>query len=271
MKKIISDMPFEQYLAVDAASNSILSKVRVSPAHCWEYMNRRRESTEAQVIGQAVHCLVLEPESFPSRFAEAPEVDRRTKVGKDLWTEFCQSNPGKTILKIDHANVARSVSRAILGHETARVLLAGIHPEMSIFWDDRETQCKARVDAWNAPLGVVCDLKTTTNASARFFERQIIQLGYYRQAAWYMRGMRACGLEPKSFVFIAVEKEAPFGVSLFSISRDLLSVGDDENVRLLEIFAKAKREDVWPGYPTHVQAVSVPAWMTGGPDSIEEF
>lgn len=271
MKNIISDMPFEQYLAVDAASNSILSAVRFSPRHCLEYINRRRESTEAQIIGQAVHCLVLEPERYDSMFAEAPEIDRRTKAGKEWWDRFCQENAGKTVLKRVQAGTARAVSRAIAEHETAKVLLAGAHPEMSIFWEDRETQCKARIDAWNPPLGVVCDLKTTTNASARFFERQIIQLGYYRQAAWYMRGLRACGLQPKSFVFVAVEKDPPYGVSLFSISRDLLAAGDDENVRLLETFAKAKREDVWPGYPTHVQAVSVPAWMTGGPDSIEEF
>lgn len=66
-------------------SFSSLSAFAISPRAFIAYKLQERKETKAMVMGEAVHCLVLEPELFNDRFFVAPDVNGATKEGKSTW------------------------------------------------------------------------------------------------------------------------------------------------------------------------------------------
>jgi hypothetical protein len=81
----------EEYHNSAGISKSGLSLLRKTPAHyATRYINGAQEpATKAMVIGSAFHCFTLEPFIYDELFAVAPNVDRRTKAGKEKW-EICR-------------------------------------------------------------------------------------------------------------------------------------------------------------------------------------
>ena len=75
MKMLVANMPEEEYFSTKAASNSTLSRMKRSPAHCKEYMDNPPDSTASMKLGSLVHTLTLEPDEFKSRYYVAGEGD----------------------------------------------------------------------------------------------------------------------------------------------------------------------------------------------------
>ena len=58
---------------------------------------------------------------------------------------------------------------------------------------------------------MVVDLKSTIDASARGFAKSVRTYGYAFQCAWYLEeGLQPNGEKPTEFIFLAVEKKAPY-------------------------------------------------------------
>jgi exodeoxyribonuclease VIII len=75
MKGIYPQVPENEYFAAKAASNSTLSRMKRSPAHCRAYMDDQPEPTANMKFGSLVHCLTLEPGEFAGRYHIADEYD----------------------------------------------------------------------------------------------------------------------------------------------------------------------------------------------------
>lgn len=69
-------------------SFSSLSAFAVSPREFIRYKLQERVTTPAMILGEAVHCLVLEPEKFNERFFIAPDVNAATKEGRAAWVKL---------------------------------------------------------------------------------------------------------------------------------------------------------------------------------------
>ncbi len=69
------DMPFADYLAVEALDFSLAKWMLASPLDCWvrSWMNPKREEAETQAManGRAMHCRVIEPEVFKTAYVPA--------------------------------------------------------------------------------------------------------------------------------------------------------------------------------------------------------
>ena len=50
------------------------------------------------LIGSGLHEIILEPELFKTNYAVCPDVDRRTKQGKEDYAKFVETAVGKTVL-----------------------------------------------------------------------------------------------------------------------------------------------------------------------------
>lgn len=262
------------YHSIDAASNSTIGKIELSPAHCRAYLDGEFKETPAMIFGRMVHKIVLEREEFCNDYAVYPEeIDRRTKAGKEEYAAFMHVNGNKCIVKGEDFKKADDVYNAIMKNKTASSLLAQGAPEVSCFWQDREYDfpCKARFDFINKD-GWLVDLKTTRDASSLGFSKAIINFGYHRQAAMYSDGYRAVtGKEPKGFVFIAVETEPPYAVAVHKISGPSLQVGYESYRSLLGKYVECVNKDEWPGYPDEMNEIDIPDWaMTKHEDEIDE-
>jgi exodeoxyribonuclease VIII len=263
-RAIIDHLSNADYHADPAVSASHLHQVARSGQHYWaRYVDPDRQPvkpTAAMTTGSLVHCAVLEPDELLKRYGACPP--RNTKAGKEAAAEM-QANGVEPVSETDML-LAQRMASAVHHHPMAALLLSGGQPETSIWWDDPETglRCKCRPDWINGSTCV--DLKTTTDASPKGFARSVASFRYHVQDAHYL----ASGLFDQ-FIFIAVEKEAPFAVGVYALDADALSEGQRLRDRDLQRIANCRAMAAWPGYGDELQILSLPAWSYGsGSDTI---
>jgi hypothetical protein len=259
-QSIRTDLSFEEYLEVDAFHNSCCKALKKSPAHLKYELDNPSRSTPAQLVGEVSHCLTLEPLAFAERYAIAPKLDKRFKDQRAQYVEFCESARGKTVIDEDTFETATSIATAVLSNKAAAELLREAKVEVSLFWVDPETQvpCKARADLWAAP--VLADLKTCRDARIFQFAKTISDYGYYRQLAFYRRGLRALGQTVEHSVLIAVEAEPPHGAQVYRLLDEILVLADRELDDMLKQYKYCKANNHWPGYPEGIEDIGLPVW-----------
>lgn len=264
MPEITHGIPFEDYLAIDAISAHGLMQIERSPSHFWHSRQTPRAPTPAQQLGTLTHLCVLEHDAYLATVRVAPDVDRRTKNGKEAAAAFeseC-AEIGATVATPEQDAKARAMREAVMAQPFARALLDDGRAEVTMQWTDAATgvNCKARADWVCAGHEVICDLKTAADASERAFAKACGQWSYHIQAAHYVDAALACGLGERAFVFVAVEPEPPHAVGLYQIDEEALCVGRIRRNRALETYCECLASDVWPGYATEILTLSLPKW-----------
>ena len=194
-------MTEKEYRSHPAISRSELWWLDRSPEYFQYRKNTPMEPTAALLFGQVAHKLLLEPDTFGDDFTVAPYVDRRTKAGKELWESFIADAGEKTIVDAATYDQATDMIAAARLNPLVNDLLAGEH-EKPLFWTDPDTgvECKCRLDAWKRDdngVPVIVDYKTTNDASYKAFLRDVVNYGYYFQAAMYSEGAIQNGMCPR--------------------------------------------------------------------------
>lgn len=263
-------IPFDQYVLEPGLNQSKLGAIKSCPALFKYLLDNPTPSTPAQDQGQVFHSLILEPDQFNSRYFCLPELDRRTTKGKEMYAELIAMHPDKIAVKADDFHAAHSMATSVRNNVHANQLLDGAETELSLDWTDKATGvlCKARVDAYNAKLGIVVDIKTTVDASPYGFPKRLWQYGYHRQAAWYLEALQQNGEAAEHFVFIAVEKTQPYLVGIYRLADDTIRLSKAENEKLLRLYAECERTNTWPGYTQGIADISIPDYAT---NALEEM
>lgn len=259
----VYDTPIEEYHGSEAISRSTLMHFQKSPYHYWWNKNNKaaKKPTEAMIFGNLVHTLCLEPVEFYSRYAVAPEVDRRKKEGKQLYSEFIANVGSRTIISVEQHEEALNLQASIKNDEMARSLISGMQMEKSIFFTHELTgyQCKARPDAWNS-AGLIVDLKTAKDASYRAFQRAALYDGYFLQAAMLQQALASLGIVLDKFVFVVVEKTEPYAIGIYMLDDEALGYGINLFHTLMEGVSTCDAKNKWESYG--IQTLSVPTWAT---------
>jgi hypothetical protein len=257
MSEVIYGLPAADYRARPEINCSGLKLINKSPLHYRSGLDQPKEETRAMLIGSAVHTATLEPHLFDQQYAIMPEgLDRRTKEGKAAFADLEQS--GKIILSHDDYRDVCRIAISVQDHETASLFLKDGHAEVSIFTEIEGIPAKCRLD-WLRP-GVICDLKTTDDASPSGFARSCANYGYDMQAAWYLDCAEAAGISIDAFVFIVVEKSAPYAVGLYELDAASLQVGRTKYQRALSLYRHCTDTGEWPGYSPEIISIQLPAW-----------
>nr|WP_246523726.1 PD-(D/E)XK nuclease-like domain-containing protein [Neoroseomonas eburnea] len=270
-------MPAARYHADPVAQLSLSASIAhillsQSPAHArWAHPRlnpswQDSEPTTQQDEGTALHAAILENRGvvalcdFPDwRKKEAQEARRLAReTGKvpilaHRWAEI--------------EGTAAAVRAALRGHEVGDVLASGVAERVMVWREDTAAGpvwCRSRVDwlrATTAPIGYVWDLKTVGgSAEPGAWGKKLTSDGYALQAAFYLRGARALGLEPSGFRFIVVERDAPHGVSVCECAPDLMHFAEQQARAALELWGQCIHSGEWPSYPPRVAAVEAPSW-----------
>jgi hypothetical protein len=276
---LVRDMPFEQYLAVDAFSNSDMKLLARS---AWHWKNRVPvKQTRPMLRGSLAHCAQLEPHALEQRYVFVPgEAPRRpteaqwnakksnedSMAAKAWWSEFLNSVGDREIVTADEFAVTQMQLAALAAEPRLRELLATGYSECSVFWIDKETgvYCKARPDhvhPIDARTVTLLDLKSTADESPQGFGRAAARLGYERQAAHYTAGFEAAtGLKVREFVFGAVTSAPPVLAVPYVMPDDLAEQARDQRRELLELYARCHKEGHWPAYGSGYQLLQYPAY-----------
>lgn len=260
-------MTEREYRTAEGVSRSQLWKLKESPEKFIYAEQNPEEPTPALVFGQMVHKLILEPETFEEEFVICPEVDRRTKEGKAVWSAFIEAAGEKAIIKAEDYDKAMAMKNALLEIDLVTKLLSGKH-EVPLFWDDELTgeRCKVRLDCFT-PLSdkvLIVDYKTTADAGTEAFVRSAINYGYDFQAAMYTEAVKRTMDKDAIFIFIAQEKEPPFAVNVLSADPLLVQRGYDTFRELLGIYHDCKTSGNWYGYlgpQNQINVLGLPAYL----------
>jgi len=259
-------VPFDVYRTWKALNHSVMEAAHErSPAHAKLAMDTPKEQTDAMAIGTAMHLLILEPDEYAKRSRIMPEINARSSTERAARAAMIASEPSDCIwltkeddwaLTEMQKNVrANGLARKISGSTGDR--------ELSILSERSGVPVKCRVDKVCPGVALV-DLKTTRDASARFFERDAVNRGYHRQAAWYLEIWERLTGEKLPYVIIAVENDAPYGVNTFSLHESLIECGKRQNDELFAAIEPCWKSGVWPSYPERLNEIIAPEWMVKG-------
>ena len=216
------------YSDTEFISNSMLGLLKKSPKDLARFFEKGSPPTQAMEFGRAFHLAILEPQVFSEQVVI---YNGKTKRGK-AWDEFCQENEGKTIITEIEFECIKGMENVLFSNKDIARKLHG-NKEVPMVWQDplSSVLCKGKVDIING--GQIVDIKTTQDASFEAFRRSAYKYGYNRQSAFYLDGFGA-----KSFVFIVIEKKAPYNVGVYHCSNDFIDSGREEYSRLLMDYRK---------------------------------
>lgn len=252
-----------EYHAIDAMSASRLKVLeKGTPAHLTHELANPSDS-EDFVLGRALHAWVLERNTFNHEFAICPQVDRRTTEGKRVYADFVSASENKTVLTTAQAEIVEAMGKGVMANADAYLfthLLAG-QSEVSAFANIDGVKAKARFDRIVHLDGedVIVDVKTTRDRATREeFENSIWRYGYGVQANLYLQMARAVGLNPRHFVFVVVEKKAPYLTAVYRMSDTVVEMFA---TRVQEAVNLYKRYLATPeaGYDG-ITEIGVPSW-----------
>lgn len=262
-------VPPSVYHADPAPASSLSSGVarllvQRSPMHAWNSHprlgGRSKEPTKEMEEGTLLHALILGTEQA---YVAVDADDWKGKVAKERRIE-ARATGAIPVLRWRLAELercAKAFAQQIARHECADALTDG-HPEATLIWRDGTVWCRARPD-WlpkdrRRPL---VHLKTTSGSAAPDKWERHLWDDYAIEAAFYLRGARALGLEPAGAVFLVIETDAPYGLCAFQPDPVLLGVADEQVEEALQLWESCTRTGAWPGYPARICHVTPPDWQ----------
>lgn len=248
----IPDLPSDDYFALDAVSCSLLKRMECP---CKAFISK--PPTPAMALGTAVHAMVLEPEK--NLIAVAPEINRRTKAGKEEWAKFQEGNKDKIVITAEVAEKAKGMADSVMSHAVARDLFTNGNAEQTVTWTDVRTgeKCKARLDWWRND-NVVVDLKTASNAHPGAFAKASYDLKYHWQDAFYTEGAQA-----DNFIFVVVESEEPYVCEVYQLTTEAKQLGKFEIEAALDTYHACRMfDDFTGGYngEDKLTIIDLPGW-----------
>lgn len=267
-------MTEHEYDAAEGVRRSALWRMHESPEKYRWFLDHPEPETPALTFGSAAHKMLLEPDGFYDEFAIAPDVDRRTKAGREEYERFVKDALGKDIITVDEFNQIVDMTNKVKSIPYVQKLLAGQH-ETPLFWTDEDTgeRCKVKLDMLADVDGVltVADYKTANSAETNVFVNKMYQLGYHLQAFMYTEAVMKCmGLDERpDFIFVVQEKKPPFACNVIQVTDDVMLAGMDTFRELIGMLHQCKSMDYWPGYNgmfDEPNETFLPGWMSLGKD-----
>jgi hypothetical protein len=270
----VTGMPADDYHhCIDIQSCSLLKPMLVSPAHYKAQFFEPPTTTKAKDFGTLIHTLVLEPQSFASRYAIYPGI----KDGRDTaFKAFAAAHPGLTVIDDVSLREASQLAGAILerrfrGRPIADYLAEG-EKEVTVFYTDPSTRvpCRVRMDLLHPEF--VFDLKTALSVARADWLRQAMGLHYDLQCYMYSQAECLCAGRESAlpFVFIAAENMPPHSVSVFTAGESFITSGAQKYQQALTAFAACRQVDLWPGLGQE-DTLELDPWMAAAASAEPEW
>jgi exodeoxyribonuclease VIII len=254
------DLAEDTYRAATGVNISALKSMGKSPAHYLAQLTQpKSEPTPAMVFGTLLHRAALEPHRLEGSFAVKPDgMTFVTKEGK-AWRD-AQTLP---IITGEQNEALKGAAVSVASHPAAAAILDGAKREVSVFRrivrnNPEGLLLKGRLDIVavdSQGATTIGDIKTTEDASPEGFAKSIAAFGYAQQAAYYMDL-----LEASFFLFIAVEKVAPYAVGVYCLDAESIALGREKNTRQLDLLEQCQESGIWPAYSQEIETITLPRW-----------
>lgn len=193
-------------------------------------MGIRKERTKAMDLGSAIHCLILEPAKFDRDFFIV-EGNKTEKVRAE--------NEGKTLLNLEEFALATACAESVLNSDIGTFFKNGV-AENSFFGEAFGIKCKCRPDYYLKEAGLILDLKTTITggSDSKTFSKNCLNLQYHMQARLYKEILQA-----EHFLFVVVEKEAPFRIGVFELGQESMEKAERDIMKAIDNYNNLDKFD----------------------------
>lgn len=241
------DMTDEAYRAYDGINQSYLKRVHThGVAHAERDKEHKSEQTKALLIGSLYHCMTLEPHEVEARYVIAPNVDRRTKYGKEVFDEFDAG--GKAVVKASDWDVAQAMSTSALEIMSDRFNRASVAREIAFTgkakiyytWDGEERShdfkikgkldLLTRVHKGKGELEIL-DLKSMASLSDNDVIASARGSCWGIQSAFYSDCVNDIFKVMPKFTYVCSEKEVPNLSREFYVSNEMIERGRHNYLR----------------------------------------
>ena len=231
--EIIENMPQVEYRSKKGLSASDIKTLLENP-HKFKIGFKKPQSDNLS-LGSVVHSLILEKDNFSRDFLIMPELNLRTKEGKEVkeQLELQALNEKKTLIKNDIYTQALDIVESFQKTKVAKLFNNGLS-EVSIFGEIDGRACKCRPDYYLKEKNIILDLKTTSiegGASADGFTKIMANFKYYIQAAFYLQLTGA-----EEFYFVVLETSEPYMVGVYKLDIQALEFGLSEIKRAFKTY-----------------------------------
>lgn len=257
------------YNEIKALSYSGAKEILKSPSHYKAWLEKEESDSPALRLGRLVHLASLQPQVYDRTVRVAPECDRRTKEGKEIWSMFEQSlKEGEELIKKEDSELITNVSLSARDGIDKVIGANGIikpasAPIVETAYEGKldGIAIKGRPDMVIPGLNgdAIIDVKTTQSADYKSFSKDCANYKYHLQAAFYMTMTGAT-----RFFIVAVEKTPPYAHAIFELDAEAISVGKALMKAACLTYRECSLYDNWPGYPSSVQNLSLPKWALDG-------
>ena len=226
----------------------------------------------ALILGKGPELEILDPAVHGLK-ADGTVADVPAMTG--MWKKAAAAAraAGKLPVSTDDHNAASAMRDAVMAHPVAGPLFTDGQPEVSAYRTDPETgvRLRGRFD-WLRDDGMIVDLKTSVTANPAELQRRFWQYGYYMQAAMYTWLLTGKTNEPDpDFVFVTVEKTAPYVVTVVRYDAEAIDEGRRMNRRAIDLYAACMETGVWPGYTDGIETISLPGWALPKPETLGDY
>lgn len=211
-------------------SFSSLKEFMRSPQHYVKYLASDRKQTEAMLFGAICHKLILEPQDFDNEYIIEPELDKRTKQGKEDYAAF--------IAKITEQNLT-AVPPAT--YEKAVELTKSLSNSVTYNYVKSLNSKEERFDMYHETSLPVCgyidgvaktynlEIKIVSSADTDDIMRDFYKMKYHLQAGIYN------WVNGKPIYYLVVENSYPYLSKVFKASDEYIAEGK-------RLFNKAMRD-----------------------------
>ena len=215
MKKIKdSNQEYHSHKSISASGLKTIFKKSI-----YHHLNSSFKMTDAMNFGSAVHSAILEG---GDDIAVMPDVNLMTNAGKKIKNDFVDDNKGKIIIKQKEKEAIDKIKRNVSNHKLAKNLIKRLtETEVSYYGKIDKIPVRIRPDGIKEKDYII-DIKTTSDASPRFFKSQIYNYAYHLQACFYSE---ALGYDPSKFRFISIENKYPYQVEVYGMSNEIIEYG----------------------------------------------
>lgn len=250
------------YTAENVISKTGLDYIGISPLdYWWRYLNPEREpyvKSKDVIFDEALRMAIIDFPKFNMLYAKQPATDRRTSLGKMEYENFITSvekNGYTPLTAVQHETII-SMRETALNHPTAKIILSDGKPGEPLRFEEINTGAIIGFcPHWIHKGNMIVNISSTEDAGAQNFAKEAANFKLHKKAALQLDGSGA-----SVFVFLMIEKTAPFKLQVHFLDDRSIDLGRAQYVKNAQVYMECLASGKWPGLPEKIASVGLPEW-----------
>ncbi len=253
------------YESEHVISKSGLDKINSSPLdYWWHYLREGRTPyipNQKELFETAFRCAILTPRMFTEKYVKMPPINRATNIGKAEYKSLVDAcfEKGQLLLDGDEFDSIVEMQKRCKEHPALQKLLkSGMVGQPARFEQIDTGAVISFLPHWitNRPDPIIVYLMSCSNAAQWWFLKEVENKKLHKRAA-----IQIDGLQYDNFVFITVERVAPYKIGVYHLDDRTIELGRSEYIKNCVTYMECMDSGKWTGLSQQIETISLPAYL----------